>query len=91
VRSRAADQTVVGEDEFVAAELGFPVTTDPGVIATFEELRAAARRFAVTYNREWLLERHDYRTLAEAREQLLALAQATVGRMLSSPGRSEMP
>ena len=46
--------------------------------ATFEELRAAVRRFAVTYNREWLLERHDYRTPAEAREQLLALAQATV-------------
>ena len=46
--------------------------------ATFEELRAAVRRFAVTYNREWLLERHGYRTPAEAREHLLALAQAAV-------------
>jgi transposase InsO family protein len=43
--------------------------------ATFEELRTAVRYFAVTYNREWLLERHGYRTPAEAREQLLALAQ----------------
>jgi putative transposase len=46
--------------------------------ATVQELRAAVRRFAVTYNREWLLERHHYRTPAEAREHLLALAQAAV-------------
>jgi hypothetical protein len=26
------------------------------------------RRIAVAYNREWLLERHDYRTPTEARE-----------------------
>ena len=46
--------------------------------ATFEELRAAVRRFAVTYNREWLLERHGYRTPIEARAHLVALAQAVV-------------
>ena len=46
--------------------------------ATFEELRAAVRQFAVTYNREWLLERHDYRTPTEAREHQLALAQTAV-------------
>ena len=45
---------------------------------TFEELRAAVRRFAVTYNHHWLLERHDYRTPAEAREHLLALASAAM-------------
>ncbi len=39
-----SDQTVVGEDEFVqhSAELGFPVTTDPSVIAAF--LRRRGRR-----------------------------------------------
>jgi superfamily II DNA or RNA helicase len=39
-----SDQTVVGEDEFVqsTAELGFPVTTDPRVIAAF--LRRRGRR-----------------------------------------------
>ena len=45
---------------------------------TFEELRAAVRRFAVTYNHDWLLERHDYRTPAEAREHLLAPAPAAM-------------
>ena len=39
-----SDQTVVGEDEFVQhpAELGFPVTTDPEMIASF--LRRRGRR-----------------------------------------------
>jgi superfamily II DNA or RNA helicase len=39
-----SDETVVGEDEFVAstAELGVPVTTDPTVISTF--LRRRGRR-----------------------------------------------
>ena len=39
-----SDQTVVGEDEFVqnTSELGFPVTTDPAVIAAF--LRRRRRR-----------------------------------------------
>ena len=46
--------------------------------ATFEELRAAVRRFAAAYNREWLLERHDYHTPTEAREHLLALAPAAM-------------
>ena len=46
--------------------------------ASFEQLRTRVREFAVTYNREWLLERHGYRTPAEAREHLLALAQAAV-------------
>jgi hypothetical protein len=41
-------------------------------------LRARVREFARDYNKHWLLERHDYRTPAEARERLLALAQATV-------------
>ena len=40
--------------------------------ATFEELRAAVRDFGRLYNREWLLERHGYRTPIEAREMLLA-------------------
>ncbi len=43
--------------------------------ATFEELRAAVRRFTLTHNREWLLERHGYRTPTEARAHLAALAQ----------------
>jgi putative transposase len=41
---------------------------------TFEELRDAVRQFAHTYNREWLLERHGYRTPVEAREHLLSEA-----------------
>jgi hypothetical protein len=36
------------------------------------------RQFAHTYNREWLLERHGYRTPTEARAHLTALAQAVV-------------
>jgi len=44
--------------------------------ATFEELRAAVRRFARTHNEHWLLERHRYRTPQEAREHLLAEAMA---------------
>jgi transposase InsO family protein len=44
--------------------------------ATFEQLRTRVREFALTYNREWLLERHGYRTPAEARQHLLAPAQA---------------
>ena len=39
---------------------------------TFEELRTAVRDFGRLYNREWLLERHGYRTPIEAREMLLA-------------------
>jgi putative transposase len=38
---------------------------------TFEELRAAVRKFAVTYNHQWLLERHSYHTPIQAREHLL--------------------
>jgi transposase InsO family protein len=33
---------------------------------TFEQLRAAVRKFTVTYNHEWLLEHHSYRTPLEA-------------------------
>ena len=40
---------------------------------TFEQLRAAVRAFARTYNREWLIERLGYRSPLEAREHLLAL------------------
>ena len=39
--------------------------------ATFEELRAAVREFAATYNEHWLLERHGYCTPIEARQHLL--------------------
>jgi len=45
---------------------------------SFEELRAAVRGFAVTYNHEWLLERHGYRTPIEARAHLAATAQGVV-------------
>ena len=38
---------------------------------TFEQLRAAVREFANTYNHQWLLERHNYRTPTEARQHLL--------------------
>jgi hypothetical protein len=41
---------------------------------TFEQLRAAVRTFTVTYNHQWLLERHSYRTPIEAREHLLSQA-----------------
>jgi transposase InsO family protein len=41
---------------------------------TLEELRAAVRAFASTYNREWLLERHGYRTPLEARDHLIRQA-----------------
>ncbi|MGH2994536.1 MAG: transposase [Solirubrobacterales bacterium] len=43
---------------------------------TLEELRAAVREFAPLYNREWLLERHGYRSPIEARELMLARAVA---------------
>lgn len=46
---------------------------------TFEELRAAVRDFGRLYNREWLLERHGYRTPIEAREMLLAARDEEVG------------
>jgi len=39
---------------------------------TLDELRAAVREFARTYNRDWLLERHGYRSPLEVRERLLA-------------------
>ncbi len=42
---------------------------------TLAELRAAVRAFGRRYNREWLLERHGYRTPIEAREHLLAAAE----------------
>jgi len=45
---------------------------------TFEELRAAVRKFTLTYNHEWLLERHNYRTPIEARTHLATLAQPVV-------------
>ena len=41
---------------------------------TLDELRAAVRAFAALYNREWLLERHDYRTPIEARDHLIRQA-----------------
>jgi hypothetical protein len=46
---------------------------------TFEDLRAAVRKFTVTYNREWLLERHGYHTHRSAR----APAQSGTRGMIS--------
>jgi putative transposase len=45
---------------------------------TYEDLRARVREFARDYNEHWLLERHNYRTPAEAREHLLAPTHAAV-------------
>jgi len=39
---------------------------------TLDQLRAAVREFARTYNGDWLIERHGYRSPLEARERLLA-------------------
>jgi len=47
-----------------------------GRFETLEELRAAVRSFGRLYNREWLLDRHGYRTPIEARELMLAGAMA---------------
>ncbi len=49
---------------------------------TFEQLRAAVRAFARTYNREWLIERLGYRSPSEAREHLLGhgMISSTVHR-----------
>jgi putative transposase len=45
--------------------------------ATIEELRQALHAFKETYNQTWILERHGYRTPAQARaDQLGALAAA---------------
>jgi putative transposase len=41
---------------------------------TLAELRAAVRAFSALYNREWLLERHNYRTPIEARADLIRQA-----------------
>ncbi len=38
---------------------------------TLEDLRAAVRSFGRTYNEHWLIERHGYRTPAEARELMI--------------------
>jgi putative transposase len=44
---------------------------------TLEDLRQAVRRFGRTYNQQWLIERHDYRTPIEARQHLRAKAAVT--------------
>jgi len=41
---------------------------------TLEQLRARIRRFTADYNQHWLLERHGYRTPAQARERLIRQA-----------------
>ena len=41
---------------------------------TLEQLRARVRRFAADHNEHWLLERHGYRTPAQARERLVRQA-----------------
>ena len=38
---------------------------------TLERLRARIRQFAADYNQHWLLERHGYRTPAQARQRLI--------------------
>jgi putative transposase len=43
---------------------------------TLDELRTAVRAFGRTYNQQWLIERHGYRTPTEAREHLRAQAAA---------------
>ena len=43
---------------------------------TLEQLRARIRRFAADFNEHWLLERHGYRTPAQARETLRQAAMA---------------
>jgi len=43
---------------------------------TIEELRQAVRRFGRSYNEQWLIERHGYRTPIEARDHLRAQAAA---------------
>ena len=43
---------------------------------TLEELRQAVRHFGRTYNQQWLIERHGYRTPTEAREHLRSQAAA---------------
>jgi putative transposase len=55
---------------------------------TLEELRARVRGFGRLYNREWLLERHGYRTPIEARAHLLAVA--CPHRHRAAPGVPQM-
>ncbi len=38
---------------------------------TLEHFRARVRQFAADYNQYWLLERHGYRTPAQARQRLI--------------------
>jgi putative transposase len=44
--------------------------------ATVEDLRQALHAFKDTYNRDWIVERHGYRTPAQVRADQLGLAQA---------------
>ncbi len=50
---------------------------------THEQLRARIRRFATDYNKHWLLERHRYRTPAQAHERLIH--HTTMARASRSP------
>lgn len=43
---------------------------------TLDELRARIRQFVADFNEHWLLERHGYRTPAQAREALRHAAMA---------------
>ncbi len=45
--------------------------------ATIEELRQALLEFKETYNTQWIIERHGYRTPAQQRERLLQQAAET--------------
>jgi putative transposase len=59
---------------------------------TLDELRSAVRAFGRTYNQQWLIERHGYRTPTEAREHLLRervdLKQRAEPEPSSAPGLS---
>ena len=43
---------------------------------TVEELRQALAEFRVRYNQRWIVQRHNYLTPQQARQQLLALGAA---------------
>ena len=43
---------------------------------TVEELRRALAEFRERYNRRWIVQRHNYLTPQQARQQLLALGAA---------------
>ena len=47
-----------------------------GMFQTVEELRQALAEFRERYNQRWIVQRHNYLTPQQARQQLLALGAA---------------